>query len=378
MSEALSFTFTGPDGYHVSVSGALQSAELDAFSQEFAGDLPTGLDTAQAVADLGSNDPTVPLPLVALPIEEVKATPQADALAPVAIERSTNTNNTNNKKRNTTLLVCGAAMVAAAALGPISSHDSPELHGGATGTSAVPVAQAPTGDTHAPKTITVHSYARPLHISPQVERDPSPKTPHHSVLLSAPRPPRATDTDVCNPGMEYAYAKLTGSTINTATGPVHLSPEAAAAVLGNVMVESPRAVPNQVEHSGKGGDDLADKPVPHKGYGLMQWTTKSRQDALVAYAKAHGQPVDSLDAQLGFALEELKTLPEYAEVWRALTNPNYRFSPPLPGSRENQLAQLIMAKYEAPKEHAMGGPNARGRGAHADEIGSTILNCYHA
>ena len=41
------------------------------------------------------------------------------------------------------------------------------------------------------------------------------------------------------------------------------------------------------------------------GYGLAQWTYWSRKEALLAYVKAAGASIGSLEAQLGFLFKEL-------------------------------------------------------------------------
>lgn len=73
----------------------------------------------------------------------------------------------------------------------------------------------------------------------------------------------------------------------------------AAGIVGNMTQESqlnPRA-------SQAGGE--ASGPTPGVGFGLVQWTPASRQQALVAHAEKIGMPVDGIEAQLSFVWEEL-------------------------------------------------------------------------
>ena len=56
------------------------------------------------------------------------------------------------------------------------------------------------------------------------------------------------------------------------------------------------------------------------GYGLCQWTYKTRKANLLAYAKAQGKSVGDHQMQLEFAVKELKT--GYPSVWSCLTSTN--------------------------------------------------------
>ena len=54
------------------------------------------------------------------------------------------------------------------------------------------------------------------------------------------------------------------------------------------------------------------------GYGLCQWTYKTRKANLLAFAKAQGKSVGDHQMQLEFAVKELKT--DYPNVWSCLTS----------------------------------------------------------
>jgi hypothetical protein len=73
-----------------------------------------------------------------------------------------------------------------------------------------------------------------------------------------------------------------------------LSHNGAVAVMGNVRQESffnPHAWGDQ-----------------HTSYGLFQWRS-SRLDHLLRYARERGEPIDSPNTQVGFAIREMKELP---------------------------------------------------------------------
>jgi hypothetical protein len=53
------------------------------------------------------------------------------------------------------------------------------------------------------------------------------------------------------------------------------------------------------------------------GYGLCQWTYKTRKANLLAFAKAQGKSVGDHQMQLEFAVKELQT--DYPKVWKYLT-----------------------------------------------------------
>ena len=96
---------------------------------------------------------------------------------------------------------------------------------------------------------------------------------------------------------------------------VGYSKEAAAAIIGNLINESgvnPKRFEDGVGNSGAtAGDDFrAINPDGTKnfkgGFGIVQWTTLGRVQNLQNYADEHDLPVVSLEAQLGFMVEELK------------------------------------------------------------------------
>ena len=75
-----------------------------------------------------------------------------------------------------------------------------------------------------------------------------------------------------------------------------------------------------------------------KGFGLAQWTYPTRKAALYDFWKASGEALDSAAMQIAFALQELRTLPEYSGVWAVLTASHDLY----------QCAEIVCVKYECP------------------------------
>ena len=48
-------------------------------------------------------------------------------------------------------------------------------------------------------------------------------------------------------------------------------------------------------------------PQPNVGFGIAQWTSKSRQENLVAFSRDQNLPVDDRELQLEFITHELTT-----------------------------------------------------------------------
>lgn len=102
-----------------------------------------------------------------------------------------------------------------------------------------------------------------------------------------------------------------------------------AGLMGNLYAESglnPRNLQNSYEKSLGYDDDSYTLAVDNgtytnfvndsAGYGLAQWTYWSRKQALLAYCKASGASIGSLDTQLGFLMKELSE--GYQSVLRVL------------------------------------------------------------
>lgn len=102
------------------------------------------------------------------------------------------------------------------------------------------------------------------------------------------------------------------------------------------------------------------------GYGIAQWTYKSRKEALLKYAKEQGKSIGNLDMQLGFLLDELRfsysrvlyTLQNAVTVREASDAVLLDFERPKNQTEENQakraaLGQKFFDKYaslEAPEQ----------------------------
>lgn len=78
-----------------------------------------------------------------------------------------------------------------------------------------------------------------------------------------------------------------------------LTPIQSAGIVGNLIAES-GVIPNRNQ-----GGGTVNNPIPNVGFGIAQWTSPSRQQALVAFATAAGKPVADLGLQLDFVWDEL-------------------------------------------------------------------------
>lgn len=91
--------------------------------------------------------------------------------------------------------------------------------------------------------------------------------------------------------------------------------EAAAGIVGNLIVESGVAMSPKILQGGSYVDDdfraWDNGGKTFKGgFGIVQWTAAERVQGLQEYADSRGLPVTSLEAQVGFLLEELEN-PDY-------------------------------------------------------------------
>ncbi|MDO4526656.1 MAG: phage tail tip lysozyme [Candidatus Saccharibacteria bacterium] len=91
--------------------------------------------------------------------------------------------------------------------------------------------------------------------------------------------------------------------------------EAAAGIVGNLIVESGVAMSPKILQGGSFVDDdfraWDNGGKTFKGgFGIVQWTAAERVQGLQEYADSRSLPVTSLEAQVGFLLEELEN-PDY-------------------------------------------------------------------
>ena len=108
-----------------------------------------------------------------------------------------------------------------------------------------------------------------------------------------------------------------------------MTPIAACAMGGNMMCEShmlPNIVQGDLNCSAKSKQYTADVDAGRRtladgstGYGLCQWTLKSRQKKLYDFAAARGVSVGDEAMQVDFVLHEMQTEAEYRVLWEYLT-----------------------------------------------------------
>ena len=76
---------------------------------------------------------------------------------------------------------------------------------------------------------------------------------------------------------------------------------------------------------------------PHQyGYGLAQWTTKSRKERLWSYTRAKGKSISDIEGQIECLVYELKNL--YPSVWNIVSVTN----------SVNDASDIVLIKFEAP------------------------------
>lgn len=97
------------------------------------------------------------------------------------------------------------------------------------------------------------------------------------------------------------------------------SAEAAAAIAGNLRGESASFNPGEAENGYADDVDNSNWRITSNwvcygrcGFGIAQWTTSGRQDALQNFADEHGMPVTSLELQAMFLIEELVNKYDYS------------------------------------------------------------------
>lgn len=77
----------------------------------------------------------------------------------------------------------------------------------------------------------------------------------------------------------------------------------ASGIMGNLLLESAGTFSPTIQEGG----GSATSPTPGSGFGIAQWTSAGRQQALVAFAQQRGTPVTDLATQLDFLWQELTT-----------------------------------------------------------------------
>ena len=122
--------------------------------------------------------------------------------------------------------------------------------------------------------------------------------------------------------------------------------EGALAMLGNFAAESTlELIPNIVQigmtkltndqYTAAVDNGLLDF-IDSIGYGLAQWTYKTRKAKLLAFAKSKGTSIGDGEMQVEFAIKELKE--DYHTIWADLCQSHDLF----------QLTQLVCNQYENP------------------------------
>lgn len=106
-----------------------------------------------------------------------------------------------------------------------------------------------------------------------------------------------------------------------------MTPAGAAGCVANIMAES-AGRPDNVEDRSWMSDGTYTKRVDdgsytgfvddRYGYGLCQWTSPSRKQALLDYAKGHGVSIGDADMQFQFMAREMRST--YTYVWNILTH----------------------------------------------------------
>ena len=128
-----------------------------------------------------------------------------------------------------------------------------------------------------------------------------------------------------------------------------LTQAGAAGLMGNLQAESglePKNLQNSFEKKlGMSDEDYTaavdcgaygDFVTDGAGYGLAQWTYPSRKAALLAYALARGRSVGNLEAQVGYLLQELRSL--FPAVWDELCST----------SSVREASDCVLLQFERP------------------------------
>ena len=135
----------------------------------------------------------------------------------------------------------------------------------------------------------------------------------------------------------------------------------ACAMGGNIQAESGIRSNNVEDRSGMsdaqytemvdaGGYDFATDNGKHYGYGLCQWTLKSRKVELLQYAKNRGVSVADEDMQVDFAVHELKR--DFSGLYKFLcsTDDMYTATDRICREFENPAVKNTAKRYEFAQE----------------------------
>ena len=135
----------------------------------------------------------------------------------------------------------------------------------------------------------------------------------------------------------------------------------ACAMGGNIQAESGIRSNNVEDRSGMGdaqytamvdagGYDFATDNGNHYGYGLCQWTLKSRKVELLQYAKNRGVSVADEDMQVDFAVHELKR--DFSGLYKFLcsTDDMYTATDRICREFENPAVKNTAKRYEFAQE----------------------------
>ena len=135
----------------------------------------------------------------------------------------------------------------------------------------------------------------------------------------------------------------------------------ACAMGGNIQAESGIRSNNVEDRSGMGdaqytamvdagGYDFATDNGKHYGYGLCQWTLKSRKVELLQYAKNRGVSVADEDMQVDFAVHELKR--DFSGLYKFLcsTDDMYAATDRICREFENPAVKNTAKRYEFAQE----------------------------
>ena len=130
---------------------------------------------------------------------------------------------------------------------------------------------------------------------------------------------------------------------------------------GNIQAESGIRSNNVEDRSGMsdtqytsmvdaGGYDFATDNGKHYGYGLCQWTLKSRKVELLQYAKNRGVSVADEDMQVDFAVHELKR--DFSGLYKFLcsTDDMYTATDRICREFENPAVKNTAKRYEFAQE----------------------------
>ena len=135
----------------------------------------------------------------------------------------------------------------------------------------------------------------------------------------------------------------------------------ACAMGGNIQAESGNRSNNVEDRSGMsdaqytamvdaGGYDFATDNGAHYGYGLCQWTLKSRKVELLQYAQNRGVSIADEDMQVDFAVYELKR--DFNGLWNFLcsTDDMYTATDRICREFENPAVKYTAKRYEFAQE----------------------------